>query len=253
MANVIHGSTEAKQPKLFCWSTHDEKGIARLCKSYAQYVSSIESHRISADNDKSLLNDLWYTLAHRRSLLGYKSWCIASTIDELHQKLVNGISRPIRSSKSPQVAFVFTGQGAQWHAMGQELWTYEVYRKSIQQADAYLASAGSSWSVIGMKSPCMSGLCILSNLIAVQRSSIKMLIRQSSMKPSIASPCALLFRSLLYSSYDPGISNPGQSSAIPAEKLQPLTAWVACPWSQHGSWPINVDNFRSSSKPVLGP
>lgn len=148
VANGVHGSTEIKQPRLFCWSTDDEKGIARLCESYAQYVSSVESHRISADDDRSLVDDLWYTLAYRRSTLHWKSWCIASTIDELHQKLTNGISRPIRSTKAPRMAFVFTGQGAQWHAMGRELWTYGVYRESIEQANACLASAGCSWSVI---------------------------------------------------------------------------------------------------------
>ena len=153
MANGVHGSTEAKQPRLFCWSTHDEKGITRLCERYAQYVSSVESHRTSADDDQTLLDDLWYTLADRRSTLGWKSWCLASTVDELHQKLTNGISRSFRSSKTPQMAFVFTGQGAQWHAMGRELWTYEVYRRSIQQADACLTSAGCSWSVIGMCPP----------------------------------------------------------------------------------------------------
>lgn len=150
VANGTHGATEVQHPRLFCWSAHDEKGILRLCESYGQYVSAIESHRTSAGDGGSPIDDLWYTLADRRSTLNWKSWCLASTVDELHQKLINGISRPIQSSKPPQMAFVFTGQGAQWHAMGRELWTYEVYRKSIQQADACLTSAGCSWSVIGM-------------------------------------------------------------------------------------------------------
>lgn len=153
VANGTHSLTEARQPKLFCWSARDEKGIERLCENYAQYLSSVESCRNSADDDKSLINDLWYTLMHRRSTLDWKSWCLASTIDELHQKLTRGISKPIRSSKTPQVAFVFTGQGAQWHAMGRELMAYKVYRESIQQANACLASAGCSWSVIGTWSP----------------------------------------------------------------------------------------------------
>ena len=148
-ANGAHGATEVKQPRLFCWSAHDEKGILRLCKRYGQYVSAMESHRTSAGDDGSLIDDLWYTLAERRSTLNWKSWCLASTVDELYQKLMNGISRPIHSSKAPQMAFVFTGQGAQWHAMGRELWAYEVYRASILQADDCLASAGCSWSVIG--------------------------------------------------------------------------------------------------------
>ena len=161
VANGVHGSTEAKQPRLFCWSAHDEKGIARLCERYTQYLSSIESHRTSADDNQTLLDDLWYTLAHRRSILRWKSWCLASTVDELHQKLTNGISRPCQPSKVPQMAFVFTGQGAQWHAMGRELWSYEVYRRSIQQADACLESSGCSWSVIGLYSPGLCTSCII--------------------------------------------------------------------------------------------
>ena len=163
VANGVHGSTEAKQLSLFCFSANDEKGITRLCEKYAQYMSSIESHRTSAGDDQNLLDDLWYTLAYRRSTLGWKSWCLASTVDELHKRLKNGISVPYRSSKIPPMAFVFTGQGAQWHAMGRELWAFEVYRKSVQQADAYLKSAGCSWSVTGMCSPCLCSSCISTN------------------------------------------------------------------------------------------
>ena len=155
VANGGNGLTEAKQLKLFCWSACDEKGIARLCKNYTQYLGSIENRRTSTDDDMNLTNDLWYTLTHRRSTLEWKSWCLASTIDELHKMLKRGISKPIRSSKVPQLAFVFTGQGAQWHAMGRELMAYKIYRASIQQADDYLASAGCSWSVIGIRPPCV--------------------------------------------------------------------------------------------------
>lgn len=154
VANGTHGSTEAEQLKLFCWSARDEKGIARLCKKLIQYLSSIESHRTSTNDDKSLINDLWYTLTHRRSIMDWKSWCLASNTDELNTILTKGIRRPIRSCKIPQLAFVFTGQGAQWHAMGRELMAYKVYRESIQQADDYLVSAGCSWSVLGIHSPC---------------------------------------------------------------------------------------------------
>ena len=194
VANGVHGSTKLMQPSLFCWSTDDEKGMTRLCEKYAQYVSSIESYHASADDDRSLTDDLWYTLAHRRSTLKWKSWCLASTIEELHQKLTNGISRPIGSSKAPQMAFVFTGQGAQWHAMGRELWTYEVYRESIQRANACLASAGCSWSVIGKRCPACA-VCTF-HLIEMcnQMSSIAMRMPQSSMKPSIASLYALSFK-----------------------------------------------------------
>jgi len=163
LTNGVHDTSEPKQPKLLCWSAHDEIGIARLCEKYAGYLSSKEPAKevncTSADDYNNLLDDLWYTLSQRRNNLAWKSWCLASTVDELYQKLTSGISRPTRSSKAPQIAFVFTGQGAQWYAMGRQLWTYEVYQKSVQQADSCLASAGCSWSVIGMHFPIFSSVC----------------------------------------------------------------------------------------------
>ncbi len=162
LTNGVHETSKPKQPKLLCWSTHDEKGIERLCEKYADYLSSktpIKAANCTSADCTNLFEDLWYTLSQRRSSLAWKSWCLASTVDELHQKLKSGISRPVRSSKAPQIAFVFTGQGAQWYAMGRQLWTYEVYRKSVQQADSCLALAGCSWSVIGMHFPILSCMC----------------------------------------------------------------------------------------------
>lgn len=45
-------------------------------------------------------------------------------------------------------AFIFTGQGAQWFAMGRELLAHDVFRARIAEADQYLASLGSGFSVL---------------------------------------------------------------------------------------------------------
>lgn len=50
-----------------------------------------------------------------------------------------------------QLGFVFTGQGAQWHAMGRELYGQHgcpVYKSALERADRCLRKLGSQWSLI---------------------------------------------------------------------------------------------------------
>lgn len=61
----------------------------------------------------------------------------------------SGISKPVRVRKPLALGFVFTGQGAQWHAMGRELLVYPVFRESIEAADEYMKILGSPWSLLG--------------------------------------------------------------------------------------------------------
>jgi acyl transferase domain-containing protein len=132
-------------PRLFVWSAHEQAGLDRICRSYAEHLRN--KAKISVED--SLMERLSYTLNCRRSILPWKSFCIASSINELCNSLEERISKPTRSSVAPKLAFVFTGQGAQWYAMGRELLSHEIFRISLQEADAYLKSLGCPWSLLG--------------------------------------------------------------------------------------------------------
>ena len=142
---------ESTLPKLFIWTASDEAGVGRLTAEYHKYLSSLALH--ASQNLKDRFDSLAYTLSEKRSNLAWKSHVVSESIAELKTSLERGLPRPIRSSSGrPILGFVFTGQGAQWYAMGRELLAYPTYRKSLEDATQYLRSLGCQWSLIGERS-----------------------------------------------------------------------------------------------------
>ncbi|KAI1467861.1 uncharacterized protein F4812DRAFT_471220 [Daldinia caldariorum] len=103
------------------------------------------------------LADVAYTLSAKRSNLPYRAVRIVSR-ERLAPGLLNGDSKTDvhtssshRQSQNPaNVAFVFTGQGAQWHKMGSQLFEYGVFRAAIEHLDDVLRSLPtplSAWSI----------------------------------------------------------------------------------------------------------
>ena len=130
--------------KLFVWSASDEAGLQRLTKLYAAYTVDTPS----AKNEETFLNDLSFTLACRRSAFPWRISIIANTVSEVRSKLDMN-PQAIRAHPDPAPAFIFTGQGAQWYAMGRELISYPVFAKSIHAASVYLHTLGCPWDLIG--------------------------------------------------------------------------------------------------------
>ncbi|EEP81156.1 hypothetical protein UREG_05998 [Uncinocarpus reesii 1704] len=138
----------SKSPKLFVLTSNEPSGIDRAATVYHDYLlRRVET--LQPPGVEQLFEKLAYTLASRRSILPWKSFAVASSIDELAEKLSNSLVKPIRSSKPPALCFVFTGQGAQWWAMGRELCMHQVYQQSLEEATRYLLSIGSEWSLLG--------------------------------------------------------------------------------------------------------
>ena len=96
---------------------------------------------------KDRLKSLALTL-QRRSLFPWKVAVPCSTQVEFMEALANAKVTPQRSITAPRIAYIFTGQGAQWHAMGRELVeTYPVFSSTIRIAEDCLNALGADWSL----------------------------------------------------------------------------------------------------------
>ncbi|KAI1080984.1 hypothetical protein F5B20DRAFT_588940 [Whalleya microplaca] len=143
-----------ESPFLFVVSAADENGIQRQATALESHLHQI------ADASTQYLADLAFTLSNKRSRHPWKSFILSHSIEHLRRNLSGMTERPVRTSGSPTIQFVFTGQGAQWASMGTELLVYHIFRESLEQADSYFHSLGSTWSLLGelCASPSSSGI-----------------------------------------------------------------------------------------------
>jgi acyl transferase domain-containing protein/NADPH:quinone reductase-like Zn-dependent oxidoreductase len=131
----------AETPKLIVITANSEESLRANIKSLHQWTVACEPTAFSIDN-------LSYTLAIRRSLFRWRHTIVAATQEELASSLDNDKPRVSRMVPKLRVAFVFTGQGAQWHAMGRELLLGPTrFRDSIMKSDNILKNAGCQWSL----------------------------------------------------------------------------------------------------------
>ncbi|KAL8727064.1 MAG: hypothetical protein Q9166_006307 [cf. Caloplaca sp. 2 TL-2023] len=137
--------TGTQQLLLFAISAPELNAVPRLGKTLASYLDDKDNLKDGQTNDT--LEQLAFTLGSRRSTFQWRTIVVAQEIEDLKNKL-RSLAKPARASKPPNLLFCFTGQGAQWYAMGRELLVYEVYQSCLRHADSYLKSIGARWSVL---------------------------------------------------------------------------------------------------------
>lgn len=131
-------------PKLFVLSANDEESAKRISSQLGIYI---EQH--PEVFQKRLVRDIAYTLSDRRTHLPHRIALAATTLSELATALNGPEALPLRASKVPKLAFVYTGQGAQWPTMGVELLeSHPVFADTMKACDAALTKVGADFSLI---------------------------------------------------------------------------------------------------------
>ncbi|KAI8168048.1 Polyketide synthase [Colletotrichum sp. SAR 10_70] len=140
---------------LLLFSAGHEESLKAMVKDYKTFLNM----------QPSRLEGLAHTLTHRRSHLGYRTFTVVS--DECENLVFNPPPLPTFRSNTQNagIAFVFTGQGAQWARMGSHLLkTSREFLQDIREMDAALKSLPKdhrpSWDIRGelMRSEAMSHL-----------------------------------------------------------------------------------------------
>ncbi|KAB8270078.1 reducing type I polyketide synthase [Aspergillus minisclerotigenes] len=130
-------------PVILPISAASKSAVSRTALLYSEYFEKrLAGHHAS----KELLNMFAGTLTQRRSNLSWRAFTVIDSTDKL-KDFKSHLSAPYKANPKPIVAFVFTGQGAQWLGMGRELFQYRVFRHSLQQAEVYLQSVGCTWKL----------------------------------------------------------------------------------------------------------
>ena len=142
-----NGKDKTDRPYVLPISARDEESLRDTAESYAAAL---------ADENVSLA-DFCYSAGNRRDHHEQRATVIGKDAHELATNLKkwarSGITGDLIVTGTPaesidQPVFVFTGQGAQWWAMGQHLLEREpVFRKTIEKIDSFLKPLA-GWSLI---------------------------------------------------------------------------------------------------------
>jgi acyl transferase domain-containing protein len=139
-ANV--STSKNTDPRLFVLSAASEGSLHKGVENLKEWVNT-------AQPDATQLRDLSFTLLSRRTHHTHRAAIVAADAADLIEKLGRVSITKSKEPSNVQVTFVFTGQGAQWHAMGRELLaTSAKFRDSILKSTEFLAAWGSEWNLL---------------------------------------------------------------------------------------------------------
>lgn len=127
---------------LLVLSARDEKALRRMVRAYETFYKDQVAGR------PAKLDALAFTLADRRSHMLWRTFAVVNHGIESRDVGLSAVE-PIRSSTEAGLAFVFTGQGAQYVDMGSELVQYPIFKATLQRVDEIYRSLGCKWSIFG--------------------------------------------------------------------------------------------------------
>ncbi|KAJ5287311.1 polyketide synthase [Penicillium angulare] len=130
-------------PQLLVWTGSDKRAVERIVNQYKGLLSGGQF------SEATTLRRLAFTLSDRRSQMLWRSFAMIGAPNGGQVNWTIQPVKPVRSSSQPGLAFIFTGQGAQYVEMGLELIQYRVFANSLRRIDQHFADFGCSWSIFG--------------------------------------------------------------------------------------------------------
>ena len=120
-------------------SAKSEEALSELAQRYYKFLSH---------DSQCVLTDICYTTNTGRKHFEHRLAVVAESVSQLRERLgsfasqetTSGLRRgQLDGGKPPQVAFLFTGQGAQFVGMGRELYeTQPTFREALERCDTIL-------------------------------------------------------------------------------------------------------------------
>ncbi|KAL4994903.1 hypothetical protein BDV10DRAFT_143330 [Aspergillus recurvatus] len=134
--------------QLLVFSARDEQACRDMVSNLKEYLK----RNVASKNPEELLQRVAYTLGQRRTRFPWvaaRPVPVQEGLKEAIRALERGMPSPRRATRVPRVGMVFTGQGAQWYAMGRELIAaYPVFKASLEETDRFIKALGAKWSII---------------------------------------------------------------------------------------------------------
>lgn len=142
---VVMGNSEFERPlHLLALSAKTDEALKSLADLYAEYL---------AEHQDINMGDVCLSANTGRTHFNHRLGVLAESREQARERLTAfssdercaGVFKGHVAAKKSKVVFLFTGQGAQYAGMGQQLYeTQPVFREILDRCDAYLSQTGLS-------------------------------------------------------------------------------------------------------------